>query len=571
MSWHERRHLRAASPGVALLVLLAMAPRPAPASVLSLCEGPPDERSALALSYRGIDGGSRTLRLDETTAPEGCAGLALPVALEGVVAIALQPTTGDRVPASLALQGSLDAQGRFVVGQIEAGAGAAPALPMLPLGRDLLPRWTPRLFGAEERASITQAEGAVTLSCRAGEQPAGLFASEGAALPPLPDLAVAIDAQGDGGFIFAAADEAARRRDAPLPLATLPGAADLPATRARLPAPLDRRSPVTWSVLCPRAAATLTLTRVVLEPPSPSTRRAPPSRSAWAWQPRLWQETPAAFLDRLRAEHIDRVYVTVPLQDDESVIAPQQLRAFIEAAARQGLAVWAVEGDPHAVLGSERDKFRRRSAALAAYNRSHPGAGRLVGVQYDIEPYLVPGFALDPERWTAAYLETIGMLGAAAEMPVEVALPFWFPFDTWGAKLADVVGGVALMDYRTEAEDIERSALPALAWGTTYRRAVHIGLELGPLGDEQRRRYRRAESGELWRVPIDGQHALLLLRAPQRNPAGESYALVSESAVPGSNFSFNGREGMVDAILPGLVRGFEAWPGYAGIALHGLF
>jgi hypothetical protein len=100
---------------------------------------------------------------------------------------------------------------------------------------------------------------------------------------------------------------------------------------------------------------------------------------------------------------------------------------------------------------------------------------------------------------------------------------------------------------------------------------VHIGLELGPLGDEERRRFRRAESGELWRVAVGDQHALLLLRAPQKNPLGESYALASRNAMPGSGLTFNGREGMVDTMLPRLVAGFAAWPAYGGIALHGLF
>jgi hypothetical protein len=571
MTGRDGPSLRAASLAAALLALPAMTPRPAEASVLSLCEGAAPERSALSMSYRGIDGSRRTLLLDDTEALESCASLVLPVAPSDVLAIALLPPPGDDAPEGLALQGSRDAQGRFVIGQIEAVTGAVPALPILPLGRDLLPRWRPRLFGAEERASVTPADGAITLVCRAGEEPAGIFVSEGAAVPPLADLAIEIGARGDQGFVFAVADAAARHRDAPLPLLTLARAAGPRAARADLPATLDRRSPVTWSVLCPRVAATLTLTRVALAPALQSTRVAAPSRSAWAWQPRLWQETPAAFLERLRARHIARVYVTIPLEGDDAVAAPEKLRAFVAAAARQGLSVWAVDGDPHAVLPSEREKFRKRSAALAAYNRGEARAGRLGGVQYDIEPYLVPGFAFDSEGWTAAYLDTLGALRDAAEMPVEAALPFWFPFEKFGARLAAVVGGVALMDYRTEPEDIQRSALPALVWGTTYRRPVQVGLELGPLGDEERRRFRRAETGELWRVPVGGEHALLLLRAPRRNPAGESYALASENTVPGSDFSFSGRENMVDEMLPRLAEGFAAWPAYAGIAFHGLF
>ena len=569
MIWHDGRWLRVAS--VAAVIAILLVARPAPASVLSLCDGLAAEPGAHAVSYRAIDGSSRTLRLDEKPAGADCAGVALPVASGDVVAIALLPP-GDPAPETVALQGSSDAQGRFVFGQIEAAPSASPPpLPTLPLGRDLLPRWTPRLFGAEERAGMTQAGGEITLSCRAGDQPAGFFIAEGAALPAISGLELEVAARGDDGFVLAAADEGARRADAPLPLLALPRAAGTKSARTALPAALDRRSPVTWSLLCPRNAGALTLARVTLEPSRDATRIAAPSRSAWAWQPLLWQETPAALLDRLRAQHIDRVYITVPLHADTTVAAPEALSAFIEAAARRSVRVWAVEGDPHAVLSSEREKFRKRSAALAAYNRSHPGAGRLAGVQYDIEPYLVPGFALDPDRWTAAYLDTLAMLGAAAEMPVEAALPFWFSFERWGARLADVVGAIALMDYRTEALDIERSALPALTWGTSYRRTVYIGLELGPLGDEERRRFRRAESGELWRVTVGGQHALLLLGSPEKNPLGESYALASRSAVPGSSLTFNGRETMVDAMLPGLIEGFAPWPAYAGIALHGLF
>jgi hypothetical protein len=572
MSRHDAGCWRAASVAAALTAVLLVAPQAASASILSLCDGPAVDPTAHAISYYAVDGSSRTLRLAEKGAVEGCAGLALPLAPSDVVAIALEPPVGDRAPEALTIQGSGNAQGGFVIGQIEARTAAPPAsLPMLPLGRDLLPGWTPRLFGAEERASVTQAGGEITLSCHAGAQPAGMFMSEGAALPAIPGLELEITTRGDEGFVLAAADESTHRRDAPLPLLPLPGAASMRSVRAALPVSVDRRSPVTWSVLCPGDAATLTVRRLTLAPPLEATPVATPSRSAWAWQPQLWQETPTVFLDRLRAHHMDRVYITVPLRDDTSVVAAEKLGAFIEAAARRGLAVWAVDGDPHAVLPAEREKFRKRTAALAAFNRAHGKAGRLGGIQYDIEPYLVAGFALDPDRWTAAYLDTLAMLAAPAEMPVEVALPFWFPFDKWGARLAEVVGGVALMDYRTEAEEIERSAFPALVWGTTYRRPVHIGLELGPLGDEERRRFRRAESGELWRVPVGGQHALLLLRSAQKNPLGESYALASRSPMPGSSLTFNGRESTVDAMLPGLVSGFGAWPAYAGVALHGLF
>ncbi|HKW52472.1 MAG TPA: hypothetical protein VJO12_02190, partial [Stellaceae bacterium] len=246
------------------------------------------------------------------------------------------------------------------------------------------------------------------------------------------------------------------------------------------------------------------------------------------------------------------------------------LAAFIRAAAAHRVAVWAVEGDPHAVLPAERAKFRGRAAALAAFNRQQPAGARLSGVQFDIEPYLVPGYTLAPDRWIEAYLDTLEALGAAARMPVEAAIPFWFPLDRSGERLAGVVGSVALMDYRTRADDIERYAAPVLAWGTVYHRAVHIGLEFGPLGSEERLLFRRARQGELWRVTLGGREALVLLRAPAENPSGAAYAQASRRDIAEDGLSFRGREAVLPELLPELGRAFAPWPCYAGIALHGL-
>jgi hypothetical protein len=313
----------------------------------------------------------------------------------------------------------------------------------------------------------------------------------------------------------------------------------------------------------------VTLTRLALEGAPPAGTRAR-QRSAWAWQPALWRDRPGALLDRLGQLEVDRVFISVPMAGDRAVAGAQGLAAFIRAAAARHIAVWAVEGDPHAVLPSEREKFRGRAAALAAFNRQQPMGARMGGVQFDIEPYLVPGYTLAPDRWIEAYLDTLAALGAAARMPVEAAIPFWFPLDHWGERLAGVVQSVALMDYRTRADDIERYAAPVLAWGTVYHRAVHIGLEFGPLGSEERLVFRRAPQGQLWRVTLGGRQALVLVRLPAESPSGTAYAQASRRAVAEDGLSFRGREADLPMLLPALGQAFAPWPAYAGIALHGL-
>ena len=557
--------------GAAGALLLAAVPAMA-ASTLSLCPGDVAEPAALATVYRDAAGGSVTLRLDAAPPAFRCASLVLPSAAGDVAAIALLPPAAAAGSSqTLALQGSRDAQGRLVLSQIDNSDGAAaPPVALIAPGRNLLPLWTPRAFGAEERASIVGDDGGdLTLACRAGTAPAGFTMAYPAALPPLPGLSLRVAARGDGGFVIAAADAAAQRRDRPVPLLTLPASASPRLSHAAVPATLDRAAALRWSVLCPAAGGTLTLTRLSLDGAPPAAARAR-QRSAWAWQPALWRDRPAALLDRLGQLGVDRVFVSVPMVGDRSVADADALAAFIRAAASRRVAVWAVEGDPHAVLPSERDKFRARAAALAAFNRQQPMDARLSGVQFDIEPYLVPGYTLAPERWIAAYLDTLAALGAAAHMPVEAAIPFWFPLDRWGERLAGIVQSVALMDYRTRADDIERYAAPVLAWGSVYHRAVHIGLEFGPLGSEERLVFRRAPQGELWRLTLGGSEALVLLRAPAESPSGAAYAQASRRDITEDGLSFRGREAALPALLPSLGQVFAPWPSYAGIALHGL-
>ena len=555
-------------------IAVALSVPAAATSTLSLCPGATPAHAVLAKEYHEVDGGSVILRLDAQPLQPGCASLVLPPQTSDVADIMLlPPAAAADAAAPLALQGNRDARGGFVIAQIEGGNDRAePAAPLIAPGRNLVPLWTARPFGVEERAvvAVDDGRGAITLSCRPGGKPAGVTIAYPAALPPIGDLTLVVAAQGDAGFVIAAPDDAARRSDSAITLLTLPPSTAIERAQAALPQALERGSALSWSVLCPVQGGRLRLAHLSLEAP-PRKDGAAPLRSAWAWQPAVWRDRPGALLARLSRLGIARVFISVTMANDQSVATAPALAAFIKAAAARDIAVWAVEGDPYAVLPSEREKFRTRAGALAAFNQAEPADRRLSGVQFDIEPYLVPGYALAPDQWIAAYLDTLALLGAAAQMPVEAAIPFWFPLDRWGDRLAGVAGSVALMDYRTRTDDIERLAAPVLAWGAVHRRAVHIGLEFGPLGTEERQVFRRAPRGQLWRVALGDREALVLLHAPAENPAGAAYALASRREIAENGLSFRGREAVLSELLPLLTRDFAPWPSFAGIALHGLF
>ncbi len=138
-------------------------------------------------------------------------------------------------------------------------------------------------------------------------------------------------------------------------------------------------------------------------------------RATWLWREATWQQATPALWKQLHDLNITTLYITIPLVADlTSVSDMQALRAFVTQAGKQGIAVWAVAGDPLAVLASERKSWLRRAKAYAAYNRDVEEPARLKGIQYDIEPYLAPGYAQAPEVWKQAYIDTLAALRKAS-------------------------------------------------------------------------------------------------------------------------------------------------------------
>jgi hypothetical protein len=301
-----------------------------------------------------------------------------------------------------------------------------------------------------------------------------------------------------------------------------------------------------------------------------ATPRALP-RSMWIWRGQSWQSDSSALLAHLVDWGVRIVYITLETTAEGTVSSAGRLRAFLREAAEQRVDVWVVFGDPRAVLPAERASFERRARAVEAFNRA--GSPALAGIQYDIEPYLVPGYSLNEERWNDAYVSTIELLRRASTLPLEIAVPFWWlDARTRGERVMDRLSGaidsVAVMDYRTDPEQIRQLARPWLEWGALRRRAVRIALEAGRLADEPRHHYRRAESGTLWRIDVGDASALVLLREPKPNPSGRAFAFVRRSWSDASRITFFGRTDRLRMLLPELERRFSVYPSFAGIALH---
>ena len=299
----------------------------------------------------------------------------------------------------------------------------------------------------------------------------------------------------------------------------------------------------------------------------------PRTRAAWFWSPARWLEAPEKIFASQQENGLRRIYITVPVEQG-AVRHPDELAAFIRQAHLRDLAVWAVFGDATSVLPEGRESSAQMASAYAAFNRQ--SEARLDGLQLDIEPYLLPGYRLDPSGWQVRYLDAVRYIHAAApQLALDLALPFWWGAEAGGgqaflAGLAGTVDSLTVMDYRTNAAEIIRFAEPFLEWGQRHRKKVFVALEALHIPDEGRRHFQSASSGELWHFVLAGREVLLLLDKPARLAQGRGFRFTHSSRFAGSSVSFYGRTPELMALLPSLEGHFKKWTSFAGMALHGL-
>ena len=444
--------------------------------------------------------------------------------------------------------------------------GATPQRRPVPLRTNLLSEARVRPFGVEERVRVEHAEGKLRLSCGAGARAAGVLI-DGPWQLPLADLRLTARFSASGAFSLQAADEASAARETSHPLGELDAAKG--AAALALPAALDRAGWRQFVLLCPPQAATLTLDSLSLEP----IPGKPQPRASWIWERAEWRDKPDALLAWAKREAVRELFIVVPLEGAR-VREPARLAAFVRRAGQAGIAVTAVEGDPHMVLPSQRAATVDRARAYAAYNRAARPDERLRAMQFDVEPYLLDDAVLDPDLRDREYLAMARALHAAAGgMPLEFVVPFWWwDKDTLLDRLAQSSDGLAVMDYRTDPDQIIRFAVPFLDWGTRHGKRVHIGLEAGRVAPELQRRYVRAdadEAGSLLVAQAGETPVLVLLRQPVKTAGGTLYRLSGERTLDGSATSFHGNPERLRALLPVLELDLPAWPSFGGIALHG--
>lgn len=552
-------------PRLALLFLLSMS-APAHAAYLHLCPAAAAPAGVPSAKARAADGKELRFMVTSAATLPGCRSLDLGAARVE----ALHVLGANAVPTTTILLQGDDKDGGFSISEqtlVPDSGGKEPAAPApMPLRANLLAGMQVRSYGSEERVQARLENGRLRIDCRAGTRPAGVLLSGPWTIPRLR-ASLKATYSGQGRFVWQAADAAQAARESALDMGQL-SASGAGSMRLPLPAALDRASWRQFVLACPSAGATLALDSLTLEPDA----AGPAPRSTWIWDRSAWLERGEELLDWAAGERIGELFIVVRLAEGR-VQDPDALAAFVRRAGQRGVKVSAVEGDPHMVLPGERTATAARARAYAAYNAAAEPAARLQGIQFDIEPYLLPEHVLPAARLDEEYVATLAALReAAGSMPLEFVVPFW-----WGDRRALLDGlarhadAVSVMDYRTDPAQILNFAIPFLDWAADKGKRVRIALEAGPLPPETQRRYRRAQdggAGDMLLFTVDGQQVAVLLRQPLAHPRATPYKLVDTRHIDGSATTFHKDKDALRALLPRLEADFSAWPGFAGIALH---
>lgn len=452
---------------------------------------------------------------------------------------------------------------RHTVVTAEAEPAVARAEPRRLMPRsELFPFEDARLFGSGERAHVEQKPTHVTLNCSSGNEPAGVVFALGR---PSYGASLAVELAGEGGAGFraqvTAQGETATRAGVPF---------IGPADRRIVSLPVPAADNVALVLSCPAGEGRFRLTRAVVASRGVADFGRP---AAWVWSIPRWRDQGDELLATARGLGIGTLYISVPIEGGK-VTEPGRLADFVTRAASAGIAIVAVEGDPDMAYGEGRAEALARARALAAYQAGAPSVSRLAGVQYDIEPYLLSGFTVDPTAVWRAWAESISQLAEALGDRIDAVVPYWVMASPGGreAMMAarPALRQATIMTYRTAPRAIVGAAEPVLAWASANALPVSVALESGPLPPERRDTFLPAQAGQLRVISLGPVAAIVLFDDVREQTPGRAFRFSHSTRVDLTRVSFFGDGASLLQATAAITPDLAAWPATRGLAFHGV-
>ncbi|MHC5308012.1 hypothetical protein [Bartonella sp. LJL80] len=440
--------------------------------------------------------------------------------------------------------------------------------PLLPLYTNVLGRLTASLFSTEGRVRLSQENGLISLSCQAGKAAAGLvLAPTQGRFPKLIDYYVTVQGAADKPFqIGLAAQNGTLSSSAPtFPIRYGTSGPDQP----KYDVLRFRNRPNANDVImvqCPDQQAHIDLASIRIEPLEKAENDK--GLATWIWRDQDWIDNPDGLIDWAKARSITKFFVQIGIEND-SITNEAALIAFIKAARRNSIDVFAVEGDARMIRGEGRRLALQRTRVIADFQNRMDVTAKLSGIQYDIEPYTSDEFAADPTAMWDDWATTLNAMHTIWGGPIDIVTPYWMRNTAEGVNALDKVkdiGSFTVMAYRTTRSQIFEVSRRWLVWGATAGARINIALENGPVDGKAQMFFKRSEE----QTPQAAQPFILLLRTTNSGMTSILYSLDHINQPDGNDVSFLGETGDLFDTLARIRPYFATFSSFGGFAIHGL-
>ena len=219
-----------------------------------------------------------------------------------------------------------------------------------------------------------------------------------------------------------------------------------------------------------------------------------PPLGMWAWKQAHFDTAQARseMLDFCKQEGISHIDQHVSIHGGVIKNA-DALRCLIAQAAQRGITVNALRGDKAMFLANNYERTLNAIKALVAFNRTLPEEAKLLGIKFDVEPYLTAQWKAGGEQRDRVILEYLNCLTRAraylkthsSGLELAVDVPFWWDKDEYMVNfggnikhfvhhIQDCVDWLGIMSYRREAGKIIRLVEDEIAYASKQELARSI-------------------------------------------------------------------------------------------------
>lgn len=437
--------------------------------------------------------------------------------------------------------------------------------PLIPVKSSVMDQLNETVYSAEERSRFNRNNNGFSLTCKAGNRPAGLILTP--ALGKFPDGA---------GYVISVHGRASQ----PLKMGLSPKNGVLSNDDGYFPKYSGTGNNQDYDtfrieshaqnndqivIQCPSGNASLDIADIQIELKDDASSNQ--ALSTWIWRKQVWMQFSDSWLDWAQSIGLTKAYIQIDIEDD-AIADENSLARFIVDARKKNIDVFAVEGDPQMISGEGQKSALRRTQIIKNFQNSLPENAKLAGIQYDIEPYSVPALNTNPTKMWADWSSTLTAMQKIWDAPIDIVVPYWLQNTSEAMTALQAVknlGSFTIMAYRSNPYELYDISMPWLVWGNTVNAKITIAVENAPVDGSAHLFFAPFPNNELDNYST----RIFLMSGADKSRVKKAYKLI-DIEQPNNRISFLKNMSNLRSALATLYPYFRSYQSFNGIAVHGL-